>query len=117
MSKSQRILDALGPEVEIANRRLPKDPNLSRRLAGLGQDIKPMLDEGMEYKGSFATHIYANEFGREVRFVHQNTKVRVSEKVVSSAVSDLALHLMQVLFGRKKPATRDPKDQRGKKEL
>lgn len=117
MQKPPRALDALGPNVEIANRRLPPDSELARKLKGLGKEMSKMTDEGLTYCGSYATHFYTNEFGREIRYIHHHSFDKaVSEKVISSAVADLALHLMQVIFGRKKPATRDPKDQRGKKQ-
>lgn len=116
MNKPDRILDSLGPNVEITNHRLPKDVALAKRLKGIGKDMQKMTDEPLRYCGSYATHLYMSEFNKEIRFIHHHAfDKNLSEKVMSASVGDLALHLMQVLFGRKKPATRDPKDLRGKK--
>jgi hypothetical protein len=118
MSKPQRVLDSLGPHVEITNKRVQDDgmSNFKKRLRDLGKALKVRTEDFVEYSGSFATHVYTNKAKSEIRLIHQHVMDKpISERVIHTAVSDLALHLMQVIFNRKKPATRDPKDLRGKK--
>lgn len=118
MKKPKRMLDALGPDVEITNRRIHRDAEMKLRLKGLGKLAQRMIpDAGTEHAATLVTHIFINEFTRETFFLHDHTFPKaVSEAVVSSAIADKSVHLMEVVFGRKKPATRDPKDLRGKKD-
>jgi len=107
-----KALDKLGIDVEITNERLPGDSHLKKHLMACGKHIKPA---DFEYIGSVATHLYKTEFGKEVTYAHHHHfETTPGEKFVSMAVSDLALHLMQVLFGRKKPGTLDKRDKRSK---
>lgn len=104
----------LGIDVEISNERREGDSRLRDALQHCGEIIEP---EGFTYEGSFCTHLYSPKSDLRREFVwahHHHFKKRPSEKFVSNAVGDLAVHLMQVLFGRKKPATRDPRDKRMK---
>jgi len=114
MARVERALDRLGPDVEITNRRIPQDMEFKRRLKGIGKAMEQMV-EGATYAGSLATHIYTNELGAEVRFIHHHGFDKpVTEEIISTAVADQAAHLMEDVFGRKKLATRDPRDKRMK---
>lgn len=120
MSKAPRILDPLGPDVKISNVRIPKDTEMKLRLQGLGELMQVMLPaDNFEYSGSMVTHIYlSNGMKKSAFFLHDHTFPKpVSENLVSAAMADKAAHLMEEVFGRKKQATRDPKDQRGKGKL
>lgn len=119
MNKPKHHLDMLGLDVEIANKRIPQDAVLKERLKDVGRDLGKAIPEGsFQYCGTVATHIYTNEFGREVRYIHQHGfDKQVHEKVLSTAIGDLSVHLMETVFGRKKPSTLNPRDQRGKKRL
>ena len=105
-----RQLDNLGLDVEITSKSLGTNQVMSDQLRDMGVTLRP---DSHEYVGSFVTHIYASPMLRDAAFIHHHSfKQKPNESLVSSAVSALAVHLMQVLFGRDKPATRDPRDKR-----
>lgn len=112
-------LDLLGDGVEIANRRIHQDEHIKGPLKELGKKLGRIIPDGnFEYCGSIASHIYKNEFGKELRFVHHHAfDIQVSEGLISTCCADQAVHLMEDLFGRSKPSTLNKKDQRGKKDL
>lgn len=112
-------LDMLGPHVEIASREVPQEEVIKNDLRSIGKKLSRAIPDGnFTYCGSVCSHYYTNEFGREVRFVHHHVFDKpLNEKVLSTGMADLAVHLMKVLFGREKPSTTNPRDQRGKKDI
>lgn len=116
--KSNHI-DLLGDGVEITNKRIAQDEHIKSLIKDIGKKLGRAIPEGsFEYCGSIASHIFVNEFGHEVRFVHHHSfDKQVSEAIISTCCADQAVHLMEDMFGRKKPSTLNPKDQRGKKNL
>lgn len=110
MKGHHNTLDDFGMDVKIENEKLAPDPWAARLIKDVGETMKPT---GMSYIGSFATHIYESEFGREIALKHHHKFVKpTSEKVVSMAVKDAAIHLMSAVFGRHKPRTLDRRDKR-----
>jgi len=109
--KQTSAIGQLGIDVRVTNKSLGVDPWAGTMLERIAKAFKP---DNHEYIGSFATHIYrTGEVGKEMSFMHHTKFIKIpGEKFVSIAVSDLGLHLMTRLFGRKKPGTRDPKDLR-----
>lgn len=112
-------LDLLGDGVEIANRRVKQDDHIKRQLKEIGKKLGRAIPDGnFEYCGSIASHVFTNEFGQEIRFVHHHAfDKQVAEGIISTCCADQAVHLMEDMFGRKKPNTLNKKDQRGKKDL
>lgn len=112
-------LDLLGEGVEITNRRVNQDNHIKERLKEIGKKLSRAIPDGtFTYHGSVASHIFVNEFGQEVRFAHHHAFDKpVSEAIISTCCADQAVHLMEDMFGRKKPSTLNQKDQRGKKDL
>ena len=114
MKQPDTGLGGLGLDVVMEQEKIQADPGQKSLLQKLGNTHLASAGPGMTYAGSFVTHIYASEFGQRIAYIHQHTfPAPVGEKIVSNAVSDLALHLMTAVFGRRKPATRNSKDKRG----
>lgn len=123
IKKPMNVIDNLNRDplaVEITNERRTSNKNLSNKLKQLGKlmqnELDPAQRDNFEYAGSVVTHFYVGKQladEKSVTLIHDSAwDTMVSEKVMSMGISDLALHLMQTLFGRKKAATRDKRDKR-----
>lgn len=71
----------------------------AKLLAAVGARLCP---EGLEYAGSFASHIYYRKLAGEYVFYSQSADLRAPEQIANEAVKELARKLM-IQFGHRPP--------------
>lgn len=100
---SELILPKPEAKPELTRERQENTRDESRLLESVGDRLKP---DGVEYLGSFASHVYRNALSGEYVIKCQSTKMtRIPEQIMSQAVREAGRSLMLV-YGRKIPKRR-----------